>query len=119
MAQIRRFGAELNNSIGGGLDASMLSYAGGGACDIDTTARLNPGARASLSASQFGRGSFVKPGGAPPSTKKPAFPAGRPSLALQMGDRCAAAGAGGAAARALGGRAPPTATSSARLLFSL
>jgi hypothetical protein len=89
---MRRVGGALDlnsSSLGGaalgGLDSSMLSM-GGGCGEIDTTARL--GARASLSASQFGRGSFVRPGGAPPSAKKPAAAHGRPSLALQPGDRC-------------------------------
>lgn len=89
---MRRVGGALDlnsSSLGGaalgGLDSSMLSM-GGGCGDIDTTARL--GARASLSASQFGPGSFVRPGGAPPSAKKPAAAHGRPSLALQPGDRC-------------------------------
>lgn len=77
----RAFGApvDINTSIGGGLDASMLS------CDnIDTTARLD--SRKSLSSSQFGRNSFIKPG-APPSAKKSLAVPGRPSL-MPGGDRC-------------------------------
>ncbi len=84
---MRRFGGtvDLNASSLGGLDSSMLSM-GGGCGEVNTTAHLE--ARKSLSSSQFGRGSFVKPSGAPPSTKKPAFPSGRPSMAHQLGDRC-------------------------------
>ena len=84
---MRRFGGtvDLNASSLGGLDSSMLSM-GGGCGDINTTAHLE--ARKSLSSSQFGRGSFVKPSGAPPSSKKPVFPSGRPSMAHQLGDRC-------------------------------
>lgn len=85
--EMRKFGGavDLNISSLGGLDASMLSMGGGG---CDDTARLQ--ARHSLSTSQFGRGSFVRPGGAPPSSKKPVFASGRPSLAPQPGDRCVA-----------------------------
>jgi hypothetical protein len=93
--------SSLGGAALGGLDSSMLSM-GGGCGDIDTTARLG-GARASLSASQFGRGSFVRPGGGaapPPSTKKPAAVHGRPSLALQPGDRCVPRGAAASAAGA-------------------
>ena len=85
--QQRAFGARVdpnNNSSSLGLDVSMLSV-GGGCGEINTTARMG-GHRESLSSSQFGRGSFVRPGGAPPSAKKPVFASGRPSMA-PMGDR--------------------------------
>jgi hypothetical protein len=69
------------------MDASMLGGGGGG--DINTTARLDT--RKSLSSSQIGRGSFVRGGGGgggPASAKKSMFGAGRPSIALQGGDKC-------------------------------
>ena len=72
------------------VDLSML----GGGGDINTTARLGE-ARKSLSSSQIGRGSFVRGGGGggggPASAKKSMFGAGRPSIALQGGDKCVGA----------------------------
>jgi len=73
------FGPVDLNSSSLGLDASMLSM---GCEAIDTTARLD--SRKSLSSSQIGRSSFVRP--APPSAKKSLL-TGRPSL-MPGGDRC-------------------------------
>ena len=72
------FGQVDLNSSSLGLDASMLSM---GCEAIDTTARLD--ARKSLSSSQVGRSSFIRP--APPSAKK-SLATGRPSL-MPGGDR--------------------------------